>query len=349
MEEYYTQRLKKIEAVLRRGLPENSDADWEKDTFGEIPGCITDTHVQNLLAPCRNLLLLGGKRWRPLFLVLCAELAAKTEDVGDAYAITPLVEYIHTASLIHDDIEDNADTRRGNPAAHITYGTDAAINAGSWLYFKALTIIRTLPAADTLKNKLYALSAQEISRLHLGQAMDISWHKNERILPSIQEYNAMVRLKTGTLSSLAARAGILAGGGSDRESAQMGAVAANIGVSFQIIDDAINLTTGNAGKKRGDDIVEGKKSLPLLLHLQNRPQDIAAITECFEKARNEGIESPAVEKCIEIIAGDGAVEQARRHAEQLLDRSCAEIEKLYGEDAHAVPLIAGLFRGMARS
>ena len=163
---------------------------------------------------------------------------ALTEE--ETYSITPLVEFVHTASLIHDDIEDNADLRRGKPAAHITYGLDTALNAASWLYFEAPVCINKLQVSDTLKLELYKTYTNELRRLHLGQAMDIFWHRNPEVFPAENEYLAMVKCKTGTLASLAAKMGCIAGGLSKAEAERFGGIAADIGIGFQIIDDVIN-------------------------------------------------------------------------------------------------------------
>ena len=165
---------------------------------------------------------LGGKRWRPVLLVLCSELCREAKknaplSLEQTYSITPLVEFVHTASLIHDDIEDSAETRRGKPAAHITFGLDVALNAGSWLYFVAPETIDSLKVSAEFKLQLYALYTQELRRLHLGQAMDIYWHRNPHLFPSVQEYTQMVHLKTGTLASLAVQTGFLAGGATKEE------------------------------------------------------------------------------------------------------------------------------------
>ena len=140
------------------------------------------------------------------------------------------------------------------------------MNAASWLYFEAPVCINKLQVSDTLKLELYKTYTNELRRLHLGQAMDIFWHRNPEVFPAENEYLAMVKCKTGTLASLAAKMGCIAGGLSKAEAERFGGIAADIGIGFQIIDDVINLTTGNPGKKRGDDIVEGKKSLPVLIH-----------------------------------------------------------------------------------
>jgi octaprenyl-diphosphate synthase len=341
----YTLRLKKIEEILQEMLPSEFSNEWNKNVFGMLPEAVNSEHIGSLTSPCRNLLLLGGKRWRPLFLVLCAEMVQNNTDSTLPYQLTPLVEFVHTASLIHDDIEDSADTRRGQPATHITYGLDTAINAGSWLYFQAFGAISKLPLKAELKNLLFETTATELRRLHLGQAMDIEWHNHNTKVPSSQEYLAMVRMKTGTLASLAGKIGIIGGGGTKDQADRLGIIAADIGVGFQILDDIINLTTGNVGKKRGDDIVEGKKSLPILLHLQENPNDFDIIMSCFSRARKEGIESPAVEECILLIEKGNALSKAKNMASSLITQSCNEIVNTYGDNEYT-KRITTLFTNM---
>ena len=348
MDARFFSRLHKIEAVLAQALPPQTNPDWQERSFGALDPCVNDAHINELIAPNHGLLALGGKRWRPLLLVLCAELAADAKGTcaasGEvAYRLTPLVEFAHTASLIHDDIEDCADMRRGKPAAHVAFGTDTALNAASWLYFEAATCIESLALPDAQKNTFYALYLHELRRLHLGQAMDILWHKQTALVPSVDEYTAMVRNKTGTLARLAVKTGLLAGGGTAEEAERAGSIAEDIGVGFQIIDDVTNLTTGNPGKQRGDDIVEGKKSLPVLLHLQERPGDRPALETLFAQARAEGIASPAVEQAIALLFESDAIEKARAQGNDLVHRKSRELSGFYHTDGEPSELIGALF------
>lgn len=326
--------LNNIELALNKALPESAnDLSWIEDTFGKLPQGAEKSYIDKLIEPNHALVSLGGKRWRPLLLILCYKMLAQkqgsatnstalTED--QAYSITPLVEFVHTASLIHDDIEDSADLRRGKPAAHITYGLDTALNAGSWLYFEAPVCINRLNVNDAKKLELYKVYTQELRRLHLGQAMDIFWHRNPDIFPQEKEYLAMVKCKTGTLASLAAKLGCIAGGLCLEESERYGGIAADIGIGFQIIDDVINLTTGNPGKKRGDDIVEGKKSLPVLIHSELCPADKPKISALMKQASKEGINSPAVEECIKLLETSACIQKAASTGKSLIEKSCSE-------------------------
>ena len=340
----YQSRLDKIEAVLAEKLPAFFSEKWRRAFFGELPSAVTDTFVSNLTAPCRSLMLLGGKRWRPLLQVLCSELVS---DAEPSYNLVPLVEFVHTASLIHDDIEDNSDVRRGEPAAYKVYGIDSAINSGSWLYFAAAECIQNSSLSSEEKNILYGIYFTELRRLHTGQAMDIYWHKNKSIIPSESEYLAMTSLKTGTLASLAAKTGVISGRGSEDDAVFMGKAAASIGIGFQILDDVKNLTTGNKGKERGDDVVEGKKSLPLILHLKRKPDDLDKVLSCFERAAEEGVNSPAVEEFIDILSSSDAISSAYKTCRTLITDTCHQISSRY-PDAQAAVFIGELFAGMLR-
>ncbi len=328
----FKQILEKIEAQLSAALPKTSAEGWAADSFGTLPEGASFEYIDKLIEPNSALVSLGGKRWRPLLMMLCYKMAEKlAAEKGTSPALseeqtlslTPLVEFVHTASLIHDDIEDNADLRRGKPAAHITYGLDTALNAASWLYFEAPLCINRLSAPEGLKLELYQTYTKELRRLHLGQAMDIFWHRNPELFPSEKEYLAMVKCKTGTLASLAAKLGCLAGGFSLAEAEKFGGIAADIGIGFQIIDDVINLTTGNPGKKRGDDIVEGKKSLPVLVHVSLRPEEKQQVAAFMKKAAAEGIDSAAVEGCISLLEASGCIGKAAERGRSLIEQSCA--------------------------
>lgn len=343
----------KIEDNLNNFLPNAINASWTNAAFGQIPPAVKEKHIKELLTPCRTLMSLGGKRWRPLLQVLVADMVSRANknDAGveTAFKLTPLVEFVHTASLIHDDIEDAADTRRGQPAVHITYGLDTALNAGAWLYFVAPTAIDALDLSDEKKNLFYSLFTMELRRLHLGQAMDIYWHRNPDVFPTKEEYQAMVQNKTGTLSCLAVLTGVLCGGGTREEAIKAGDIARGIGEGFQILDDVQNLTTGNPGKKHGDDIVEGKKSLPVLMHIEENPLDKDKIAACFIKARKEGIMSDSVEECISILEKGGCIKNAFEKGHSLVREKSLELVRMFEKSdalSESAQTIVDLFESM---
>ncbi|MDR2536507.1 MAG: polyprenyl synthetase family protein [Treponema sp.] len=335
MDQEYIQKLEKIEALLKIWLPESpdmGDPHWLASVFSDLPCTISPQLVQSLTIPGRDLLNRGGKRWRPLLMTLICESLGGGER---SLPLTPLVEFPHNASLIHDDIEDNSDQRRGEPAIHIRYGIDTAINGGTFLYFLPLSCIEGWNASIEQKHRAFSLWGSYLRRLHLGQAMDIQWHRDFSSLPSLEAYNLMCRLKTGSLARLAVDLGVIAANLGDSVKTDenktimdtkeelsekertlienLGEAAEKLGMGFQILDDVKNLTTGNPGKKRGDDIVEGKKSLPVLLYLHQRQDQREFVSRCFSAARTSGTAAPEVEALIEALTQAGSIREAENH------------------------------------
>jgi octaprenyl-diphosphate synthase len=261
---------------------------------------------------------------------------------GDAaLPLSPLVEFCHNASLIHDDIEDNSDQRRGSPAIHLVYGTDTAINSGSFFYFLPLACAGAWDAPAEQKARVFGIWGEYMRRLHLGQAMDIHWHRDFNSLPGLDAYYTMCGLKTGCLARLAAVLGVLAAlpmpeARSGEAAERLGSAAEKLGVGFQILDDVKNLRTGLPGKRRGDDVVEGKKSLPVLLYLHGEagagPRR-ALVSRCFSRARAGGVSVPEVEELIAALEAEGALERALEQGHALI-RAAAE--------TFAAPSVAGL-------
>ncbi len=344
MDAQYTQRLKKIEAVLKARLPLRPDAVWIAETFGELDPTPPAELVQTLTRPAEDLLNRGGKRWRPLLMTLICE----TLGGGDAaLPLTPLVEFPHTGSLIHDDIEDNSDERRGKPAIHVQYGLDTGVNSGSFLYFLPLVCLRDWDAPAERKNQVYQTWGEHLRRIHLGQAMDIAWHRDYSSLPSVAEYELMCRLKTGVLARMAAELGVYAAPAATHGLARvLGIAAENLGVGFQILDDVRNLRTGNPGKKRGDDVVEGKKSLPVILYLHQQADQGGFVERCFSAARAGGTASREVEELIAALERAGTVEAARARGAALIAEAAGVLAGTafdgYPVDVAARRLLAGM-------
>jgi len=337
MDKEYTERFQKIETELERWLPEETDVNWAEKVFGEFGTKIDLESTNNLLAPLEELVFRGGKRWRPLLMTLICE----TLCGGDAaIPLSPVVELSHNASLIHDDIEDGSDERRGKPSIHKLFGVDVALNAGAFFYFLASTCIESYSFEK--KELLYISWMECMRKLHLGQSMDINWHRNLTIVPTLDEYYLMCAMKTGSLVRLATELGAHAAGASKEVIKLLGNTADKMGIGFQILDDVKNLSTGVIGKKRGDDIVEGKKSLPVLLYLNKYPEKRKKVFYCFHEAKREGYSVPEVEELIDILAGAGVFEEASRIGEMFLK----EIKEVFhsrefsgvpiNNDAHAL-------------
>ncbi|GHV84396.1 polyprenyl synthetase [Spirochaetia bacterium] len=347
----YAAALEKIEAVLEEALPAQAGSAWLDRVFPSLDGLYPE-QTMALLEPGRDLFKRGGKRWRPLL----AYLVCRTLGGADAVLpLLPLVEFPHNASLIHDDLEDNSGERRGKPAVHLLYGSDTAINSGCFLYFLPLAVLENWEGSPENRDRIWRLWAEHMRLLHLGQSMDIAWHRDLALIPSIEEYMLMCGLKTGCLARFAALLGAEAAGfGGNRVSPDMtlslGEAAQKLGVGFQILDDVKNLSTGIPGKKRGDDVVEGKKSLPVLLFLagsgglndRGLNDRLAFVSRCF-KAAGEGVSVPEVEEFIGALTEAGALAEAEKRGQALIAEAGAFFANLGDQqDPEAGKLLAGL-------
>ncbi|NQT61122.1 MAG: polyprenyl synthetase family protein [Bacteroidetes bacterium] len=324
-------RTDRIEKQLRTILPKIIDSVWVNTVAGDTISSPTLEYYREMCQPASDLISRGGKRWRPLLLVMIAEAIGGTDTADSAYFLTPIVEFPHTGSLIIDDIEDNSDWRRGDAAVHKKYGTDISINAGNLLYYLPTVCIDSAPLASEQKLSIYSIYAKYLRRVHLGQGLDIVWHRNPDLFPSVQEYLQMCRFKTGCLAGLSAELGAAVAGGSVEQILSSGRIAEKIGVGFQIRDDVQNLSTGNPGKRRGDDIVEGKKSLPVILHVNMQPDDSERIAQLFSSAREVGVNSADQEigEAINMITASGALGLAAETGENMLKEAMEEVLDIF--------------------
>lgn len=343
-------RLERIEQELNSTLPSCSNEEWLERVAGGPVAEGDRTTYTRFCEPAKDLLSRGGKRWRPLLMVLSAELFGGAAAAEPVYALTPLVELPHTGSLIIDDIEDSSDWRRGAPAVHKKYGTDISINAGNLLYFLPTYTIERAELSVETKYILYTVYAKYMRRVHLGQGLDIMWHRDKALIPRVTEYIQMCRFKTGCLAGMSAELGARAAGGDPQKALAFAALAEEIGVGFQIKDDCLNLRKGNPGKQRGDDIVEGKKSLPVILHLQECPQDASRLQELFSLAAKKGIAGAGaeIEACLTLFERSGALEKAEARAAGLLQQA---VDRLVSEypPGEARELLAAMIAGFIAS
>ena len=218
----------------------------------------------------------GGKRVRPMMLLLSAQLCGYQ---GDAHiGLASVVEFIHTATLLHDDVVDSAVLRRGQDSANAVWGNEASVLVGDFLFAKSFTImvragnldiLRTLSDATTQMAEGEVLQLISTSDVELDEA----------------HYLEVVRNKTAVLLSAASRCGAILGGCSAAEEEALAAYGMDLGIAFQFMDDALDYVADQAdfGKECGHDLLEGKVTLPLIHTLNNcsrqERQKIAAIVE----------------------------------------------------------------------
>ena len=238
---------------------------------------------QNLADASVYLTRAGGKMLRPALTLITAEAVggARESSLNAAAAI----ELIHTFSLIHDDIMDQDDTRRGMPSVHKVWGDDVAILAGDTLFSKAFElIIGSKGTSSDQNNKALATVADACVKICEGQALDMSFE--ERFDVKQDEYMEMIFKKTGALIAAATKAGAIMGGASDEVIDAMYEYGRLIGLAFQIQDDYLDLVADEEtlGKPIGSDIGKGKMTIIAIKGLES--DDSGRLFEILKDTEN---------------------------------------------------------------
>ncbi|RLG13901.1 MAG: hypothetical protein DRN66_03315 [Candidatus Nanohalarchaeota archaeon] len=257
-----------IEEALYRIMPKNITKEYlERYTNNNFYKYDKESIEKGLFAPMRELLERGGKHWRPYLYLLLLECFGMTEEQIKKYIdFSAIIEIIHNGTLLVDDIEDGAELRRGKPCVHKIYGNDVAINTGNTMYFLPMKLIKEMNVSGEQKTRICETYYDEMSNLSFGQAIDIFWHKNDKI-PGREEYMQMCLCKTGALASMAARFACIVAGKTKAEEMLFGKAIGHLGVGFQIQDDILDIVSQDRtgfGKAYGNDITEGKKTLMVL-------------------------------------------------------------------------------------
>jgi len=209
----------------------------------------------------------GGKRVRPALLLL-ANYAVGGKASGDnVIRLATVMEMLHTATLVHDDIIDNADLRRNRPSVNARFGNQTAVLMGDWLYmsaFETTTLERSLDIIDILTRLTRKMTEGELIQLTRIGRLDISEN----------EYFDILRRKTAYLFSACCEVGAILGGAGISEREALRDYGMDLGIAFQLSDDILDLTadTKDLGKAAGSDVLEGKLTLPLIYLLERRPE-----------------------------------------------------------------------------
>ncbi|MCU4718761.1 polyprenyl synthetase family protein [Halapricum hydrolyticum] len=314
-----------IDEAIAEVLPRDIDEQYLTDFFGAPTYAYDPDAIQQALSdPIWDLLDRGGKRWRAVLAVqLFDGFGADPMDYL-RYAIIP--EILHNGTIIVDDVEDGASKRRGEPALHLEYGVDVALNAGNAMYFLPLKII-TRNSGDIdaeTRLEIYEMLMYELNRTHLGQGMDIWWHNEKGIRASESEYCEMSACKTGCIGRIVARLPAIITGQSAETERRVAEYAEQMSIAFQIGDDILDVEhtldqAGEFGKEFGNDIREGKKTL-MAIHAAEHapPEDVARLEEILWAEENTDGE---IMEAIEIYQSAGSIEYARERAEELAQRA----------------------------
>ncbi|MBU0591367.1 polyprenyl synthetase family protein [Candidatus Micrarchaeota archaeon] len=225
-----------------------------------------DERVYGLLIP---FLKRGGKRIRPSLCFICC--GAVGGRYGDVVEPASIIELFHNFTLVHDDIEDDSQFRRGEPTLHVSYGIPMALNSGDALYtflWERLVSLKIDPDMLLQMQKLYARS---FKRVVDGQGVELSWIKNGRFDITEEEYLTMINGKTSALMGLSCEIGAFVAKANSGTLAALRDYGEKIGTAFQVQDDVLNIT-GNFDKYKkeiGGDISEGKRTL-MVVHCLER-------------------------------------------------------------------------------
>ncbi len=265
----------------------------------------------------RHIIAAGGKRLRPsLLLLTCGALGYRGER---RFNLAAVVEFIHTATLLHDDVVDGSALRRGNATANETFGNPASVLVGDFLYSRAFQMM--VEASDMRIMQVLADATNVIAEGEVLQLMNM--HNAE-----LDEagYLAVVRSKTAKLFEASARVGAILAGASPELEAACAQYGQALGTAFQVIDDVLDYA-GDAevmGKSLGDDLREGKNTLPLIAAMQRgTPAQKAVIQSALETGSTD-----LLDQVIDIVTTTGALEFSRHAAAQEARRAIAFAQAL---------------------
>ncbi len=258
----------------------------------------------------------GGKRVRPAVLLLSSRLCGYTGD--RAVLNAAVVEFIHTATLVHDDIIDGAETRRGRVTAHSRWGSDITVLLGDYLYIRSMAMALT---QDTLE--VVRLLCDVTLRMIEGELYQLT--KAGDVTITEEEHLEIIRRKTAFLFAGCAEIGGLLGTSTDAQREALREYGFNIGLAFQLVDDVLDYTADVSalGKPLGGDLREGKVTLPIILLLQRTGPDVAAMVQ---RVVTDGLVSDETWTTIrDLLVSHGAVEATFERAVTYAEQAKAQL------------------------
>ena len=273
------------------------------------------------------LIVNGGKRLRP-FMVMksCEILGGKPKD---AMPSACAVEMIHNFTLVHDDIMDNDEMRHGVPTVHKKYGMPLAILAGDVLFSKAFQIISNSRLSDSATTQLVSRLSKACVDICEGQLLDIKMAE-ERKIPSQAEYITMIGKKTAALFDVSCAMGAICASNKSKDVSNLSSFGRNLGIAFQITDDLIGVMGDPKVTKKpvGNDLREGKKSLPILMAIKlAKGKDKKIILKAFG---NSKVTRKDLNKAVEVIRSLGIEENIRKQAQKYSEKAEKSLSKYSG-------------------
>jgi octaprenyl-diphosphate synthase len=268
----------------------------------------------------------GGKRLRPLLVCICAKLNGY--EGRDHIALGNVVEYLHSATLLHDDVIDNATLRRGEASANKKWGNHFAVLGGDFLYTSAFDILLQRFPRDIIQ----VLCRSSLDMIE-GEVLQRQWQG--RIDLSEGTYFEIISLKTASLIAASCRSGALLGGASPEQVADLSDFGRLLGTAFQVIDDTLDYTADPAklGKILGGDLRQGTVTLPLIYLLQE-PSLGSGRVELMEALAREEIEEETVRQVISLLDKHQCGRRALEKAAALAGASKEKLRSLAGSPLH---------------
>ncbi len=266
---------------------------------------------------CRHLLHAGGKRFRPLLVLLAAETGdADAPGVGTAACV---VELTHLASLYHDDVMDEASLRRGADSANARWDNHVAILAGDWLFSKSSELTAELGA------EAVRIQARTFSRLVEGQILETQPPAEGQSL--LDHYLRVVRGKTGSLIATSARYGAMFGGASPEVVAALTAYGEKIGSAFQLSDDILDVGSDSdeSGKTPGTDLREGVPTLPTLLAMRSQDPADGRLLELLSGPLTDDVPHG---EALRLLRAHPAMDEARAYVLELAQEATSVLAVL---------------------
>ena len=281
------------------------------------------SEVPVIPALAEHLIAAGGKRLRPLLTVAAARLAGSDNDT--CLKLAAAVEFIHTATLLHDDVVDGSQLRRGKVAAHLIWGAAQSVLVGDFLFARAFELM-----VETNSMKALEILARASRVIAEGEVLQLTRSHDLNLSQAL--YLEIIGAKTAELFAAASEAGGVSAGVSTTQSDALRAYGMNLGLAFQLADDALDYggTTEALGKNAGDDFREGKATLPLLLAIaRSGPRE----AEFWERAigRREQTEAD-FRRARELIVGTGALEATLDLAAAYADKAKASLSGFPAND-----------------
>lgn len=270
----------------------------------------------------------GGKRLRPALVLLSAGLFGNIS--ANHLQLAAIVEFIHTATLLHDDVVDDSSMRRGQQTANAMFGNAASVLVGDFVYsrsFQMMVTIGNMRVMEVLAQATNVIAEGEVLQLLNVHNADIS----------DEAYLQVIRYKTAKLFEAATRLGAIASNASAADEGALAVYGMHLGTAFQLIDDVLDLSgdSQEIGKNLGDDLAEGKPTLPLLYAMRNSG---AAQSSMIRRAiENGGLDQ--LPQVIEVVKNSGALAHVKKMAEIEASISCAAIAH-FPESKYKQTLIA---------